>query len=501
LLATCPAPRAARAAVRAVPLRGSAPAPNNIYVPRMCPATEMSGGQDHGLGQHGAASQGKRCSKEAATGPEAAAAERQPNKRNADGHHDVVKDDPGNSDDLAMPASPTAPGQRALDYGAIYAAANESNIHLRHWICDIYDLHGLPQDPQLSDAPYRSALHSPTLRSLRLLLSVRRLILELWNFQAIYSHYGEIKKGLDVKKTSGLTMIIKDHKVVGSLKRLRDQLAHQGITLEELANEINSLGLAPLVHYARAVLMFEDAVYRTVKNSNYRQKNTGWDPAGLTLKMPGSSDRDAFAKKYSAVNFTLNPEHSRDYILMGELRLSLLMLYTGLVESAQNTANRTLDSYLRFTGNVYNAKYMILDIHNFIAKFKKLGLQDAVEPAFLSRECLYRSLRNNYSAHTKITKVRTIESVIDAHPDLLGHMLLDILEIDALASGLLRRFETTPARQISPMSREQIDKIDEAMRVTRLESHGRLGHSYIDPNEEKKRLEIRAVAKRRLGLR
>lgn len=459
----------------------------------------MSGGQ--GQGPHGAAGPGKGDRRSARTGA-GAVAERRPGMRDAGGRSAANRGGIGTSEDIAAPACPTGTAQDALDHDALYFAAHESNMHVRYWLCDIYDLHGLPQDPQPHDAPHKSALYSSTLRTLRLLLSVRLLVLELWNFQAIYSHYGKIKQDLDVEKASGLSLIVKNHKITGSLKRLRDKLAHQGIALEDLADEIDSLGLDSLVRYARAVLMLEDAVYRTVSNNRHRPKNEDWNLPKLTFELPGSSDRDAFAKKYSEVNFSFDPEHNgREYALMGELRLSLLMLYTSFVESAQNTSDNTLDSYLLFTSHVYNSKYMILDIHNFIARFRKLGLQEAVTPDFLAREGLYKSLRDNYSAHTKIAKIRTIEYLLSDHPDLLSHMLLDILEIDAIASRLLERFEAPPLREIPPMSREQIDKMDRDMRDAQLGSHGLLGHSYIDPREETRRLEARAVAKRRLGLR
>ncbi|RNJ74444.1 MAG: hypothetical protein EB833_00600 [Thaumarchaeota archaeon S13] len=324
------------------------------------------------------------------------------------------------------------------------------------------------------------------------------MVLELWNFQAIYSHYTKIKKDLAVEKTAGLDLIIKNHKIAGSLKLLRDKLAHQGITLGDFAGEIDAHGLDSFVHYARAVLMFEDAAYRTVSHRRHKPKNADLNPAKLTFEMPESLDRDAFAKRYSGIDFELDPEiHGREYALMGDLRMSLLMLYTGFVEAAKSTGDNTLDSYLQFTSHAHNSKYMILDIDNFIKKFKKLGLQEAVTPDFLSRADLYDSLRHDY-AHAKITKTHTIESLLAGHQDLLSHMLLDILEIDALASRLLERFEAPPIKEISFMSSEQIAKIDEAMKAIQLEI---LGRSYTDPREEEKRLEARAAAKRRLGLR
>jgi len=431
-----------------------------------------------------------------------AVAERQPTMRSADMRPGTVREAVTDPEHLAASTRSSGADQDPPDYDAIYAAAYESNIHVRYWLCDIYDLHGLPQNPQLYDTPHMSALHSPALRSLRLLLSVRHLVLELWNFQAIYNHYTKIKTDLAVGKTGGLDLIIKNHKIAGSLKLLRDKLAHQGITLGDFAGEIESHGLDSFVHYARAVLMFEDAAYRTVSHRRHKPKNADLNPAKLTFELPGSLDRDAFAKRYSGVDFEFDPKlHGREYALMGDLRLSLLMLYTSFVEAAKSTGDNTLDSHLRFTSHVHNSKYMILDIDNFIKKFKKLDLQEAVTPDFLSRADLYNSLRHDYSAHTKITKIHTIESLLAEHPDLLSHILLDILEIDALASRLLERFEAPPIKEISLLSREQLAKIDEAMKATQLESHGRLGRSYIDPHEEEKRLEARAAAKRRLGLR
>jgi len=428
-----------------------------------------------------------------------AVAERQPTMHDAYMRPGTVREDATDPEHPAASTRPSGADQGPLDYDAIYAAVYESNAQVRYWLCDIYDLHGLPQNPQLRDAPHMSALYSPALRSLRLLLSVRHLVLELWNFQAIYGHYTKIKKDLAVEKTGGLDLITKDHKIAASLKLLRGKLAHPEITLGDFAGEIDAHGLDSFVRYARAVLMFEDAAYHTVSHRRHKPKNADLNPVKLTFEMPGSLDRDAFAKRYSGIDFELDPEiHGREYALMGDMRMSLLMLYTGFVEAAKSTDDNTLDSYLQFTSHAHNSKYMILDIDNFIKKFKKLRLQETVTPDFLSRADLYDSLRHYYSAHTRFRKTRTTESLLAEHQDLLSHMLLDILEIDALASRLLERFEAPPIKEISFMSGEQIAKIDEAMKAIQLERYGR---SYTDPHEEEKRLEARAAAKRRLGLR
>jgi len=386
-----------------------------------------------------------------------------------------------------------------LDYGAIYAAARESNARLRYWIYSIYGLHGMAPPP-LYRAPYTPSVHTAMPGTLRLLLSTRCLVLELWSFQATLGHYSQIKDGLEVKKKGGLTMIIKNHKISGQLRDLRGKLAHSGITLGEFASEIGLLGMDSLVSYAHAALMLEDAAFEAVPNS-HRPAAWEWRPSEHTFGLPAVSDMDAFAKKYSRINFALDMGiHRRDCTIMNELNLSLHMLYGGFYRSARHVADSaTQISRLRLDDHMRNAKYMFIDIDCFITKFEKLGLHNAVTPGFISRKQLYRELRHDYSAHTRTGRMPSLKAVLGKHPRLLDDMLLDIVEIDVLSALLLEGLDALPMGEIPPITRKQVDKIDQKLRSVQIESHRRYGYRYVEHYDGSEGREARERASRELG--
>lgn len=396
-------------------------------------------------------------------------------------------------------AGSAKPGMGDPDYGAIYAAASESNSRLRYWIYSIYDLHGLPI-PALYKAPHAPALHDYEPEPLRLLLLTRCLILELWTFQTIHGHYMRIKGGLTVERTGGLDMIIKGHRVHGRLKSLRDDIAHSGTTLGEFACKINSLGLDSYVYYARAALMFEDAAYQKIPHAHHRREGREMIPIENPFMVPGFTERDTFAKKYSEIDFDPNAERrKRECTIMRELNHSLRMLYRGFCKAERERESNPPHGRFRFNDHLYNVKYMILDIYCFIEKFRKLGLHDIVTPGFISREGIYEELRHDYSAHTKIKKIRSVEDMLGTRPSLLGDMLLDIVEIDALASRLLERFEAPPTGEIRPISVEQSEKMNQKLWSMQVESHRFYGYEHVESYRGLTGSEARERARQDLG--
>jgi len=390
-------------------------------------------------------------------------------------------------------------GGDAHDYGAIYAAARESNARLRYWIYSIYGLHCMAPPP-LYRAPHGPATHDYEPWQLRLLLSTKFLVLELSAFQTIHGYYTSIKGALPVRKKGGLDMIIRGHRVHGRLKSLRDGLAHSGMSLGELAREINLLGLDAYVHYARAALMFEDAVFETILDKQHRSEMDRQLPRFPDFGLPCVVDREAFAEKYSQVNFALDTEcHQHDYAIMGELNHSLRMLSRGFSKAAGSISDDPPYGRHRFSDHLYHVKHMILDIHCFIAKFRKLGLDGSVEPAFAARESLYEMLRHDYSAHTKIKKIRGVEAMLEAHPSLLDDMLLDAVEIDALASRLLERVDAPPTAEISPMSAEQGAEVEKRLWGAQVGSHKFYGFDHVESYGGSTGREARERARRDLG--
>lgn len=256
--------------------------------------------------------------------------------------------------------------------GAMRDMVLESNARLRYWIYSIHAMHGL-RPPRLYRPPHAPATHGHGPWPLRLALSARCLVLELSSFQAIHGHYTRIKACLPVRKKGGLDMIIKGHRVHGRLKRLRDGIAHSGMTLGELAREVNRLGLGQYVHYARAALMFEDAVYMTVLRRGRETEVDERMPAFPAFSLPDSTDRKGIVEKYARANIVLDAErHGRDCAIMRELGHSLRMLYAGFCTAARGIDADPPHGRRRFIDHLYNTKYMILDIDCFVKKFRKL---------------------------------------------------------------------------------------------------------------------------------
>jgi len=391
-------------------------------------------------------------------------------------------------------------GKGAVDYDAIYGAARESNARLRYWIYSVYSLHGLPA-PQLYRSPYTPATHGYAARPLRLLLLTRCLVLELWSFQAIHGHYTRIKGGLAVKKKGGLDMIIKGHKVHGRLKALRDGIAHSGITLGEFASQVNMLGLDALVHYARAALMFEDAAYDSIPHRD-RGREAGASPHMLAFRLPRRADRASFDDRHSGARLSLDEEcHRRDLVIMWETNHSLRMLYRGLYVAASSVEGDPTYGRHMINDHLHNVKYMILDIHCFTEKFRKLGLDRLVKTGFYSRAELYEGLRHDYSAHTKIGRVRGIHDMLESHPRLLDNLLLDAVEIDVLSSRLLGHLEAIPRSEILPMNDEQAKRVDQGMWETQVKSHGFYGFEHVEHYGGLTGDEARERARRDLGTR
>lgn len=126
---------------------------------------------------------------------------------------------------------------------------------------------------------------------------------------------------------------------------------------------------------------------------------------------------------------------------------------------------------------------MILDICNFIVEFGKLGLSKRICPDFLARRDRYARLRNDYAAHTRIGKVASIAELLEKSPRLLQDMLVDIVEVDVLASTMLEQVRDIPTKEIECMTGEQIDEVRHRLRATKLRSQEFYGDRYVDPGE------------------
>lgn len=373
--------------------------------------------------------------------------------------------------------------QGSAAYDSVRSSQLESGARLRHLIDNIYAQHGLPPVMQAPGALHASRLQKPSMSWAHILFSTRYLVLELWNFEDVYNaHYKGIVGGLDMADKRGIHMIISGHEgVKGGLNDLRDKcVAHIELDFSEFAKRIDAIGLAPIVQYARAVVMFQDAVFRTVKN---RHRKEG-EPRGgipISLELPSVTDRRAFEEKYGQMDFeACANRHRHECDVMQSLQMSLNMLYASFYEAALQSRYRNRNEFSRLDMQVYGARYMILDIHNFMVEFGKLDINKSTRPGFLHRDALYTRLRNNYAAHTYIDKIDGIGGLLEDRPGLLGDMLLDIMEIDVLASRVLERHPETLIKGITRMTPGQISEIDRRLRKVQVASHETYGNRYAD---------------------
>lgn len=367
-------------------------------------------------------------------------------------------------------------------YDDVRSSQLESSVRLRYLVDSIYVNHGLPPVMQALDGPGRPGAKAHGPQWAHILFSARYLVLELWDFEDTYSaHYEKIVGGLEVESRRGVHMIISGHRgVKDSLKDLRNSVAHAAHDIGEFAGQVDAIGLAPLVHYARAVAMFQDAVFRTIGNRHGRANPTR-EGIPVSLELPGATDRRAFEAKYGTVDFgAVAAMHDHECEVMRDLQLSLDMLYENFYKAALQSKYRVRDCHFGPDMHVYGAKYMILDIHNFIVELGKLGIGNAMRPGFLARSDMYLDLRNDYAAHTRTSKIRGIGGLLEGRPGLLSDMLMDMVEIDELAQKILERHPDKMTKEITRMTPEQVSEMDRRLRDVQEASHEAYGYRYAD---------------------
>jgi len=374
--------------------------------------------------------------------------------------------------------------QGHAEYDDIRSSQLESSARLRYLVDNIYVQHGMPPVMQGFDMLHKSRLQRPSLSWAHVLFSARYLVLELWDFEDVYSvHYGKIVGGLDVTDKRGLHMIISGHESVKSaLKGLRDKcVAHMERDFGEFAKSIDAVGLASIVHYARAVVMFQDAVFRTIGN-RHRKENKPHGGIPISFELPAGTDRQAFEKKYCQADLAAYAgSHRHECEVMRNLQMSLGMLYASFYEAALQSRYRNRGEFSWLDMQVYGSKYMILDIHNFIVEFGKLGIGKTTRPGFLTGGTPYARLRNDYAAHTRVNKIAGVGGLLDGNPGLLGDMLLDIVEIDVLAFKILERHPDTLIKEITRVTPEQFAEIDRRLSEVQVASHEPYGNRYVEP--------------------
>ena len=387
------------------------------------------------------------------------------------------------------------------DYESIYTVVYESNIRLSHWVDRIYRQHGLIYEGLSLGTPAGSALQKRSLEWLHLQVSVRYLVLELWNFATLYRRVSRVTRGLDLDDPDKPWQILDSPKGLGPVIRtMRNRFgAHPDWTFGEAADRINYIGLDSLVYCARATLMFQDAVFRTIPPRYHKVGSLRHNPVPVSLELGTPADSEALQKQYGDASLSVDTgKNLKNYNVLYASYSSLLLLYANFAELASRDDHGDLGAYLRFTKEVYGIKYMILEICNFICTFRKMGIDLPFTPGFLAHEKQYLHIRNNYSAHTRTDKIGDLGQLLGENRGLLSNMAHDIQEIDALAGRLEREFPEMMTKEIRPMNNAEMDHIERDLESLRSESPASCGNIFANMASVGEQREARAKSRRAL---
>jgi len=328
-----------------------------------------------------------------------------------------------------------------LDYTLV-----ENNVRLKCWT-DRLD--GLHYDPEIFESVKRYGStgqrpRAPPGHSLDLLVCLRYLVLEAWQFTEIHNFtYGQVIRELDVPGLECLHSIIQSTQGIKEhLRPIRNDLgAHFGRPITELATEMEKVGLANFVLYVRSIVMFQDAVTALPKKGP--RGKLGLDGIQRCTTELGSGHTRHRAERESAwQGLDARIDRQKSPLIhhaMSDHAMCLNRLVLDLFRAAARDP-KSLESQRRLHCAMLNAKYMVLELDGFIEKYDKAARKchglASFRPLFLKNRQRYRDIRNNYSVRSN-TKIPDLDSLLSRHPDLLSHIIRDALEADMLAERIL----------------------------------------------------------------
>lgn len=393
------------------------------------------------------------------------------------------------------------------DYEWAHTAMAESSIRIRYWLDEIYRQHGASNNPEQDelDAEARKPPLSPT----NIMVSVRYLALEIYDFWELYQKSHETAQDLEIKDTSGIYKIVKEYKDSEKMQILRKFGAHPCWTFREASRHIDSVGLDKFVFYAHLVLMFQDAVYRTIPSRHRRDRVHALQQAQISVSFKPVTEAEEKKSKetYSNASVTFKAPKSQDaYTAMHESRLCMMLLAINFNEGSRHLTENTLEGYLRFSNEVYNVRHMILELANFIKHYDEISLKienggNVFTPKFLKRKELYCQLRDECAAHVRIDGIRGIQRLIEKNPDLVSDILRDITEVDSLVTRLSGEFEGCGGPGMRAMTHMEIKLIGRRLDRIHTESNERYGNEFVGPDQKLTMQRKKEEVKQTLGIK
>ena len=388
------------------------------------------------------------------------------------------------------------------DYQVIYTVAAESNIRIRYWIDEIYAQHGVHNDPFLLDSLPRSVFQKRSMRWANLAVAVKYLALELGSFRKWERYaYRKIVKRLNTENPDALYKILEGRKEAeGPVMRLRNSFgAHIDWTFNEVKAEVDRVGLASIMCHARRVLLFQDAAYRKIPHK-YHARDPWAHEAAKGVTLLGEPDRlEKITEKYREADIELSAKYVNTWHAIHESSLGLCMVHAKYLERLHQY-DESADGFILLNLEMYNVKYMFLELCNITEKLKGIALDAPFDPGFFSREKEYCRLRNYYAAHPRPRKIQNIMQVLEEERELLSQIPYDIGEVEQVVQKLEKKFSEMRTYEITHMTKREMDDIELDIVRTKERSHADLGNAFWDPDEEQGRREAKEILKEKFGL-
>lgn len=345
-------------------------------------------------------------------------------------------------------------------HGQAYEALYESSARIRYWIDMIYRQHGISNNLEYDKLD--TVTKKPVLANTNIMVAIKYLVLETWDFWRLYGKNQDMISELKIDDPFGIYRASQEYANAKEMREMRDGFgAHSPCwAFEEAAKHINTMGLDRLVFYARLVVMFQEAAYRAIPSRHQRDHMRDVQRAQipLTIEPVTILEGEAIKKPYGRADVEFRGQKDQNaYVAMRESLLCMVLLSACFNEARENLKKGTLASYLRFSNEVYNIKYMVLELANFIKVHESMKLSmtsngKALVPSFLKRKELYCRLRDKYAAHAIMDGSDGMQRLIQKNPGLISDALRDVVEADGLVTRLASEFQEyneLPVRQMT----------------------------------------------------
>ncbi len=381
----------------------------------------------------------------------------------------------------------------------------ESTIRIHYLRDKIRNAYYVNQDIPLSTSPDEISKteisHASPESTQKLMVWMRYLILELWQTGLLDDDMDEIIKKLNLKEHHKLCEILeRDENVKCFIEKMRHRFStHANFTLEKAVEEIETFGFRKIWRCVLLIILFKDAI-RTVCykpcDINIEELN-----GGKYITPPDEIVSEIKKQKlkmfYSKTDFGVDLEKYDNAQIMRDCTICLNIMRDDLMIATKlHRCYGTEETLVLYVNAVYNMKYMISELHEFIKHWNKLKIPSSLR--FMKRENKYREIRRQYSAHRD--KKERITSIMQLfkEPDRWSNVVQDVEEVTILSKKLFPDMKINS--RIRLPTKSEIVEMKQEIEDVRLYSHKQYGDKFIDSEYDKKCQKIRRHVGKALNL-